>query len=203
MSESKLKRKATDWEAVERQYCLGQLSNAEIGNMFGISKQAVQQKAKRHGWKQDLSNKVAQLARIKLSADPPAVVGEVADNTSRAQADDMAVQTAAEVVVQVVRGHRVALARLNALTERLMNRLDKHLTEVEQDTPEKAALEERKQHTLDLDKSSKMTAALAAALSKTIPLERQAFNVDGARPQAQQDGDLPESVRERLAIYER
>ena len=203
MTKPKTKRPTKDWEAIERLYRLGQLSNAEIGNLHDVSRQAIFKMAKLHGWERDLSNQVAVLARARLTASQPLVDGEVDNPPSQACVDSADVQTAAEVVVRVVRGHRKVIARLNALAERLMDRLEKHLTEVEQDTPEKAALEDRKQHALDLDKSSKMTAALAAALSKTIPLERQAFNVDGARPVADQDGDMPESVRERLAIYHR
>lgn len=105
--------------------------------------------------------------------------------------------------MQIVRGHRAKLSKMHERLERLGCQLDDQLSRVETDTPEKAALEDRKLYTLDLDKSGKLVAAMAAAISKIIPLERQAFNVDGARPAADQDQDMPESLRERLAIYHR
>jgi len=201
----KEKRKPVDWEAIEREYRLGQLSNAEIGHLHGISKQAVQKHASNLGWEKDLTGKVAALARAKLSVVAPvvgSVVGVVVDGPSRARAEEQAVDEGAARVVAVVIKHRKSLARMNDLSERLMEQLDKQLTQAEEDTPEKAVAEQRLLYRLDLGQSSKATAALAAALSKVIPLERQAFNVDGAKPAAADvDNDLPESIRERLAIY--
>lgn len=201
----KPKRKAVDWDAIEREYRMNQLSNAEIGKLHGITKQAVQKHASRMGWERDLSGKVAAIARAKLSvvgAVADSVVGAVVDEPSRARAEERAVDEGAARVVAVVIKHRKSLSRLNEIAERLMEQLDRQLTEAETDTVEQALEEGRPKHRLDLDKASKATAALSAALSKTIPLERQAFNVDGARPTAPVDNDLPESIQERLALYQ-
>jgi len=208
----KAKRRVVDLEALERDYRAGVLSLSELGRLHGgVSKQSIDKAAKRFGWTRDLSGKVAQLARAQLSHN---AIGDVAGDVlgddvvdgqpSRARADERTVEENAAVLVQVVRGHRVALARSNRLIAELHNELENHLKRVREDTPEKAQAEGRKApFQLDLDKAGKLVAALAAAQSKVIPLERQAFNVDGARPAESQDTDLPESVRENLAIYQR
>lgn len=87
MTNPKTKRKAKDWEAIERQYRLGQLSNVEIGSMFGVSRQAVQKMAKLREWERDLSNQVAVLARARLSAPEQLVDGKVVSAPSRACAE--------------------------------------------------------------------------------------------------------------------
>lgn len=192
-----MSRKFADWVAIEHLYRAGQLSNAEIGHLHGVTKQAVQKQAKKHGWTKDLSAKVALVARAKLSRGH-SVVDEVVDGCSRKEQDDRTIEEAAARVVEVVRGHRKLIAKVNALSARLMAQLERLLSEVEQDTPEMAKAENRKQHSLDLDKASKTVAAMAAAIAKTIPLERQAFNVDGARTDTCEEFDLPPSIRARL-----
>lgn len=192
-----MSRKSADWVAIEREYRTGQLSNAEIGHLHGITKQAVQKQAKKNGWTKDLSAKVALVARAKLSRALP-VVEEVVDCSSREEQDGRTIEEAAARVVEVVRGHRKLIAEVNALVSRLMAQLEQLLDEAERDTPEKAKAENRKRHSLDLDKASKTVSALAAAIARTIPLERQAFNVDGIRTDTSEECDLPPSIKAKL-----
>ncbi|MDQ7836434.1 MAG: hypothetical protein RDU24_13720 [Humidesulfovibrio sp.] len=201
-----MKKKPIDWEAISLEYRAGVLSLSDIGHMHGVTKQAVQQKAKRLGWTQDLSSKVAALARTKLLLPHYPVDGVddgVDGEIARARAEDRDVDEAAARVVEVVRRHRKDIARLNGASERLMEGLDKMLTDAEQDTPEKALAEGRKMHQMDLDRAARMVSALASVLAKLIPLERQAFNVDGVRTGEDQECELPASILEHLSSYNR
>lgn len=206
----KPKRRVTDLEALERDYRAGVLSLSELGRLHGgIKKQSVDNIAKREGWTRDLSGKVAQLARSRLSVGnyldaQPDVLPD--GQSSRVRMEDQAVQESAALIVEAVRGHRQDLSRMNERLSRLGLRLDKALQKMEDrdaDETEQTDLEKRKQYANELDKCGKLAAALAASYAKVIPLERQAFNVDGTRPGDNQDGELPPSIMEHLAIYQR
>lgn len=186
----KPKRRVPDWEAIERVYRLGQLSNQEIGDKYGLTRQAIFKRAQRHGWQRDLSCKVRLMVNAKLSS-LAANVNEAVDADSRARAygDETAAEGVADVVVDVLLAHREAISKVRNLADKVLSLLRDQLT-TNADFDHKSA--------------GRTIAAISTALSRLIPLERQAFNIKPEQEQEQaQDCDLPESIRERLAIYDR
>lgn len=168
---------APDWEAIEREYRLGQLSLREIARMYGVSDTAIRKKAKVLGWTRDLSGKVREKVRTDL------VRTEVRTPNAR---EPEIVEAAAARGVEVVRAHRQDIARLRGLSETLANRLERYLllgampepkTEKEREEMEKAQAELgafigiRETPGDLLDKLSK-------TLHRLVPLERQAFSLD-------------------------
>lgn len=147
-------RSNADWERIEQDYRAGVLSIAEMAREHGITRAAIQKRAKAGGWVRDLTTQVQREAATRL------VAPEVAPANARE-----IVERAAEQVVALVRQHRTALASDNARVNRLAEKLDGMLDSV-------ADLE-------DLNTAQGIAESIARTRHKLIALERQAFNVDG------------------------
>src|SRR5271169_5361586 len=72
-------RKSVDWEAIEREYCAGQLSVREIAETCGVSHPAILKRAKRDGWERNLSDAVRDKVTTRLVTD--GVTGKSARET--------------------------------------------------------------------------------------------------------------------------
>jgi hypothetical protein len=175
----------TDWEAIEREYRNGQLSVSEIGRHYNVSHTAINKKAKKEGWKRDLTEKVRQEIASRL----------VSDEFQRRNARET-IEEAAARGVQLVREHRSDIqANRSAVTELIAELIDTnaHREEIEEtiydeteteegDSPaakaEKAKKRARMLAAVALPSRANIANTLASALKTLIPLERQAFNLD-------------------------
>lgn len=175
---AKSSRKPVDWEAIEREFRAGQLSVVEIGRQHSLSHTAINKRAKKHGWKRDLADRVRKEISARLVSD------EVSEEVSAANAR-AAIETAASRGVEVVRQHRGDIKGQRDLVRMLVGELQ------EQSNPEtNAALSE----TIDTETDSKRRASMQRAISLSaragvmrdlaqagkvlIDLERQAFSLD-------------------------
>jgi len=163
-----------DWEAVEREYRAGQLSVAEIGRQFAVSRAAIMKRAAKFGWVRNLADEVRREVESKLVAD--AVSGGVTSCNARETID-----AAASRGVEVVRQHRRTLSRLNGIANGLMTAMESRLEAVRTgvtDTPELVAsfalLGEKETIADAMEKVSR-------TIAKVVPLERQAFGLDKAQ----------------------
>jgi len=153
-------RRQFDWEAIEREYRAGQLSVAEIARQHGLSHTAINKRAKKDGWLRDLTERVRERVSAKL----------VSPEVSEANAE-VAVETAAARGVEIVLRHRKDIARLRELREALT-------TKAEALAPEVATLSQ-------LSDAVTTVESLSRTISRLVPLERQAFNLDsGDDPKA-------------------
>jgi len=163
------KRKAIDWEAIEREYRAGQLSNVQIGKNYGVSESAIRKKANQKGWKKDLAKKVREAVREKLVRE------EVRDPNAD---DDQIVEEKAQRGFEVVISHRRDIAALRELESGLIAELQDHPTKL-YITQYQGEIVEKE---LGLTASERAQAAnnLANVQHKRIQLERQAFSLDDA-----------------------
>lgn len=144
---------------VEREYRLGQLSIAQIGRQAGgLSRQAIEKRAKKGGWIRDLMPAVQAKVKQQLLRD---AAPDGADVTE-------AVSAAAERAVGIVLAHRTSLARLNRITNNLMSTVELYLSGEIDRIPWRNLGE-----TLP-----SVVSRLAQAQAKVCTLERQAFGVD-------------------------
>ncbi|MGH8562727.1 MAG: hypothetical protein ACREXW_01050 [Gammaproteobacteria bacterium] len=150
-------RQAPDWTLIEREYRGGQLSVSEIARQGGVSRGAVQKRAKKDGWARDLLPEVEAKVRQELVRDA------APDGALEAEA----VEAAAARSVEVVRQHRVMLGRLNRIATRLVQELELHLS---------GALPAPK-WMRPTDTVAGIVLRVAQALGKAVPLERQAFAI--------------------------
>jgi len=197
--------KATDWEAIEREYRAGQISVSEIGRQFGVSHTAINKRAKKEGWTRDLSKKVRQEVSARL----------VSAEVSAANARE-AVDAAAARGVEVVRQHRSVIGRGRDLTLRLLDELDAtttHVGELEEMIEEETAGDQSSQRrnamlkAVSLPSRATVIRDLSNAAKNWVALERQAFNLDeepnGDEPATKSDvrkalGQLNQAQREHL-----
>jgi AcrR family transcriptional regulator len=163
--------KAPDWQLIEREYRAGQLSVAEISRQAGVSRAAIQKRAKKEGWARDLLPAVQERAREEL----------LRDAAPRGALEEEAVEAAAARTVEVVRQHRVSLGRLNRLANRLMADLEIHL-----DGKGAAPGWMRAR-----DSVGDVVLRVAQTLGKVVPLERQAFAIGKAEEDKPQTPGSP------------
>lgn len=150
--------KHVDWEAIEREYRAGQLSVAEIARQHGITHPAILKRAKRDGWTRNLAARVREKVTERL----------VTEDVTAGNAQEV-VDHAAARGVEVVRQHRRDIRSLNDLAERLRSKAD--------------ALIEKVESLKDLTDATSAIESLARTTSRLVPLERQAFSLDDARPE--------------------
>ena len=99
-------KSAADCEAIEHAYRAGVLTNREIATQNGITEGAIRKKAKREGWRKNLSARVQEKVRADL------VRAEVRPPAGSNQSERQIVDEAAAQVVTLVREHRVDICRL-------------------------------------------------------------------------------------------
>lgn len=161
-----VERKATDWEAIEREYRAGQLSVREIARRHEVSEGAIRKKAKAEGWSRPLADKVRTAVQEKLvRADG------TQEGTQSQRANDAAIVEAAALRgFDIVTSHRRDLQQLHGLKRVLADRLSVLL---QGGTPDGVCLGDKESAGDLLEKLSRVTARL-------VPLERQAHNLDAA-----------------------
>lgn len=189
-----LPKPATDWEAVEKQYRAGVLTVREIARQAGVSHTAVQKRAKESGWVRDLTAKVREAVATGL------VATQVASPAVERRDERQIIEEAAQTVIQLVREHRKEIKSLRAAGEALMTQLadavgnrDELEALIAEDT--KGADGEPSAHqraetarrnamlrAVALPAHAGVLKDLAAVMKSVIPLEREAFNIEGPAP---------------------
>ena len=172
-----------DWEKIEAEFRAGQLSITAIAREYGLTDAAIHKRAKRDGWKRDLSEKVRRKVREQ------AVRLEVgSSNASEAEVIEIAAQRG----VQVLREHRNDIGRGRKLVEAMFSELEdqtdnrKLLAElVDSQLEDVGANEQAKraaQKAISLPGRAGTLRDLTQSLQRLVILERQAFNLDDERP---------------------
>lgn len=198
MTEKKPKtaKPATDWEKVEGLYRAGQLSLAEIGARCGISKQAIDRKAKKLGWTRDLGDRVRAEVKNKLArqAVDDAVDGHHA-RTKRQHSEREIIEASAMVGAQVVECHRRDIKAGRELCTLLIGELYQattHLDQIDQAIVEETAEDTSNQRrammrrAVALPSRAGVIRDLTGAMKNLQALERIAFALD------EKDDGIPE-----------
>ncbi len=149
-------KKGIDWEAIEREYKAGQLSIREIARQYDVSPALIVRKAKKQEWKRDLTEQIRKSVNIKL------VNTDVNTDVNTQEIVEMAAVRS----VEIVRSHRKYLSRLLHIADTFMTDLEKNCDQ------ENSKLKMKYKEKVEILK------AIIQAISKVIPLERQAFNLD-------------------------
>jgi len=174
--------KKIDWEAIEREFRVGALSIREIGRQYRVSDTAIRKKAKSMGWVRDLTERVRREVAHDLVRDQV--------RSSDVRTDREIVEEAAARGVEVVRQHRTILGRAMTCAGNIVKQLERgdENEELEKALPTildpntdpivaKAIILEIKNTPKD---KGGLFRSLSQGLAKLIPLERQAFNLDGS-----------------------
>lgn len=141
--------KRTDWEAIEKLYRAGQMSNRAIASEYGITEGGIRKKARQEAWTKDLSDTVRAAVRGEL------VRTEVRNTNAT---DREIIEQAAATGAQVVRTHRRDIRTAAELAASMM--------------------EELKEEGLELPRRASILRDLSVVHKNLITLERQAYNLD-------------------------
>ncbi|MEY3251287.1 MAG: hypothetical protein RL227_260 [Pseudomonadota bacterium] len=208
------KRRRIDWEAVERDYRTGQLSNVELAAKHGTNPSTLSRKIKddqaldQDRWQKDLTEVVRQATNARLMAE---LVKESQDPSQAAVREGQekvktAIQVAAEVNANVIRQHQRDAGTTRALVMDMLAELTlathkapeiARLAEIvsEGQSADPTDIDEARRAVsdmLDIHKRVASIQKLADTLHKLQPLERRAHGIKD------DEGDKP--PRSSLAI---
>jgi hypothetical protein len=203
-----------DWDAIERDYRTGQLTNVELGRKHGTDPATISRKIKRDQaldpgrWQRDLTEAVRQATNARLMADL------VKDQIKQDHAN-FAVQVAAEVNANIIKQHQKDAGATRALVMDMLAELTlathkaaeiERLAEIVSESGDAQAddIAEAKRAVsdmLDIHKRVASIQKLADTLNKLQPLERKAHGIkDEAEKPPQDDApDDPIDVARRVA----
>jgi len=163
---AKTTRKAINWDAIDREVKVNQLSLKEIARQHDISDTAIRKRMKAKGIKRDLAKKVHEKVREKLVRD------EVRDPNA---SDEEIAEAAANQGVKLVKLHRKDIAKMQALEQKLLAEL--------KGSPQKTWVGQfqgkviTKNLNIAVTERASALQALAQVQHKRIALERQAYNL--------------------------
>jgi hypothetical protein len=117
--ENPVKRKRTDWEAVERDYRTGKYTLRELEAKHGVKYSSIARKSKEQGWTKDLAKAIKQATHAKLTE-------QLVNNLVNKETHDVntTIEAAAEVGKNVILNHRVGLKRIAEVKEKLINQIE-------------------------------------------------------------------------------
>lgn len=180
-------KKQIDWEAVEREYRAGIRSLADIGNEFGVSAPGIVKKAKAKNWARDLSGKIRAKAEAKVNA---ALVNDQV-NAEASINEKQVIETNAEMMASVIRGHHRSLGRLGGIINALFDRLEAELNDqglfiqlgelrAAPDDNNQDKLNDLYRKVIALPSQTDTAKKLAETLKTQIELERKVFKIEEA-----------------------
>ena len=215
-----------NWEKAERFYRAGIITNTQIGEKCGCSRQAIERRAKAEGWTRNLQSSIHKVASRKLldatlkettetqgrspekhSVAPHTISAPVAapDVHAREREDAALVEAAAREIVSVTQAHRVEAARLIDIARDLGGKLADlvHGRAVAFEAKTKDGSKMRVAFLGDHESVSDALGKVTRALAKLVDIERKAFAMDAPEdnPDAARKDFVPLEVR--LAQYRR
>ena len=161
------RRNDIDWERIERDYSAGQLTIRQIADEHGVSDSQVRAKAKKEGWRRDLSDAIAARTKAKISAlDVSALIEETAKESAQKSAEALrrAVEQASDIASGTVLRHRADIRLDMERAQAISALLDDKLSEAE--------------CLADVVRATQAFKALVDARSKLIDKEREAFGIE-------------------------
>jgi hypothetical protein len=174
------RRTDIDWQAIERDFRLGQFTLRQIADKHKVSAGSISRKSEKESWVQDLSREVKEKTQAALLSNA---------TQSNTEAVEVAVQTNVALVLE----HRSDIRESRSITKAMLTEL-REATESREDIVEAIELETADDkntkrrammlRAVALPSRSSIIVNLSSALKTLIGLERQAFNLD-APPEAQ------------------
>ena len=169
-----------DWEEVERLYRADLRTNAQLARDFGIHATTITRRAKKHGWKRDLKNRIKERAN--------ALVQERA--VKSLASDDQTIEENAQITANVRLAHRQDIGTARALSMTLLDDLqaqigadnrarleDLFIAALQAEVVDASQLEAYERVT-SLANHVRIMKELADTMTKLVTLERQAYGLD-------------------------
>ena len=186
---------AIDWDPIQREYCLGQLTVRNLAATHGLDPASLVRKAKKEGWVRDKRAVVKALSNHQLLMGGDGNVNANANATPT----ELDVAAAATVRTNVILNHRRDAVRARTLAMTMMAELEvmtqapmvlKDLQEclrqcqAGEEIPH-AILNRADQwlgQALTLDNRAGILKSLSETLSRVVAIEREAFGINDPEP---------------------
>lgn len=119
-------RKDIDWEKVGLDYRTGRFTNADLGEKYGVSENTIHARAKKHGWKKDMT------AAVQNATNAAAIEDKAQDYAKKlgrklgkklVEGEKSAIELAAAENVLVLREHKGIAQNMRDLSTRLFGEL--------------------------------------------------------------------------------
>ena len=177
------KRRVIDWEAIEREYRLGQKSLRVIATEFKVTPAGVCKRAKKEGWIQDKSDEVRQRTQAALLTGGVNKTVNREVNAPTPEDVDRAVETNVAVVVahrkDIQAGRAVVTVQIDQLNLAAKDREElEEIIEQETSWDKDKGRRNRMLKAISLPVHAGTVRDLSTTLKNLIPLERQAFGID-------------------------
>lgn len=179
------RRSDIDWEAIERDYRIGQLSLRQLAAKHEVALSAITRRQKKENWSRDLTDQVKAQTKARLIELAAKEAHE--KGTQSIQADAESVQAAAATNAQIVSDHRKDIQQETARSKKLAEKLDS-LMRTAKDGRNVALLVSAHE-------------SLVRSRARLIALEREAYGIGEAEPPPDDDPiDLgrAEELRNRI-----
>lgn len=192
--------KKVDWEAVESEYRVGQLSMRALATKHNCTAAAISKKAKEKGWIKDATQEVRERTRAALIAqggkEGDSVNGVNTVNTPTREDVEVAVQTNLAVIKRhrkdIGQGQEIVSLLMGQLIDTAVNRESiENDIEIETKDDDNSQRRYRMNKAISLPSNAAVLRDLSTAMKNLVALERQAFNLDEAGAE--------ESYEDRLA----
>lgn len=182
---SKKKKVEVDWEEVERLYRADLRTFAQLASDFGVADSTVRRRAKKHGWKRDLKNRIKERANAIVQER---AVQSLASN--QVSSDDMTIEENAQITANVRLAHRQDIGTARKLSMTLLDDLqaqigadnrarleDLFIAALQAEVVDASQLEAYERVT-SLANHVRIMKELADTMTKLVTLERQAYGLD-------------------------
>jgi hypothetical protein len=176
------------WDEIKRRWSTG-VSEVQLAADFDTSRASIYNRRTAEGWKRALKAQVKQAVGDKVVQEVAGKVAIVATATDPhvMDGDSLAVEAAATAIVNVMREHRLQVRRGRAIADVLFGQLEEAVANrqaieeaIELETAQDKTGVRREQMLRAVSLPAHISALkdLGTALSKFIPLERQALGMD-------------------------
>jgi hypothetical protein len=189
------RRSDIDWEAIERDYRIGQLSLRQIAEKHEVTLSAIVRRAKKYEWVRDLSDQVR--AQTKAALIQAALVEQSKQSAQEhvreklaesVQSDAVSIQVAAAANVHIITEHRRDIQKEAERTRKLAEKID--------------TLMETSVLAKDVALLASTHESLVRSRARLIGLEREAYGIGEAEPPPDDDGAIDlgraEELRSRI-----
>lgn len=165
------RKEQIDWEAIERDYRLGQLSIRELARRFGIEPSTITRKAAKDAWVRDLSQEVKARTRAGLVELAKEKAQQLATESNVALRDG--IDVAVESNLRKISEHQSSIGQNQGRLLTMQTKLDSMI-------PEAESLH-------DMVKAASAFESLVRSQKTLIALEREALGLD------EKDGETPKT----------
>lgn len=162
-----------DWELIEQEYRTGRFTLAQLERRHGVNRSNISRRIKREGWKKDLTERVRERTREKITK---AALPPEAELEPYSETDEIVIEWASDENAAVVRGHRKTLDKWRGLASRFAELLESQMAEG------KITIKTRDGDTAEidvpLDYVGKCLGHGTQAVERVVKMERQNYGLD-------------------------